>query len=168
MTSPRRHRAAPPAPGSPYLCPESSMIRRLALTILALAAGSVPAVAQTPAPSHAQMHAMLMSGAPMDSAQCATFHAALRQHFADLQLDSTQMSAVHSMLLAHAGIVQLDSSQLESVHGTLQQAVANGTLDADHVAMFQKMLSDSTHLAAIRTCFAPSTDGRDGKAPRRQ
>jgi len=113
------------------------------------------------------MHAMLMSGAPMDSAQCSTFHAALRQHFADLQLDSTQMSALHTMLLAQAGIVQLDSSQLASVHGTLQLAMANGTLDAGHVALFHKMLSDSTHVAAIRTCFAPSADGRAGKAPSR-
>jgi len=41
------------------------MLRRLAVTILALAAGSIPAVAQTPTASHAQVHAMLMSGAPM-------------------------------------------------------------------------------------------------------
>jgi hypothetical protein len=143
------------------------MFRRLAIVILALAAGSAPAVAQTPAPSHAQMHAMLMSGAPMDSAQCATFHAALRQHFADLQLDSTQMLALHTMLLAHAGVVQLDSSQLEAVHGTLQQAVATGALGADQVAMFHKILSDSTHLAAIRTCFAANIDSRDGKVPHR-
>lgn len=143
------------------------MIRRLALTIFALAAGATPAVAQTPAPSHAQMHAILMSGAPMDSAQCATFHAALRQHFADLQLDSAQMVALHTMLLAHAGVVQLDSSELASVHGTLQQAVANGTLDADHVAMFHKILSDSTHLAAIRSCFAANPGATDGKAPPR-
>jgi hypothetical protein len=143
------------------------MIRRLAVTLFALAAGSVPAVAQTPVPSHAQAHAMLMSGVPMDSAQCATFHAALRQHFADLQLDSTQMSALHTLLLAHAGIVQLDSNQLASIHDTLLQAMANGTLDADHVALFHKMVSDSTHLAAVRTCFAAHAGGIDGKALRR-
>jgi hypothetical protein len=147
------------------LSQERAMIRCLAITILTLAAaGSVPAVAQTPAPPHAQVHAMLMPGVPMDSAHCATFHAALRQHFADLQLDSTQMSALHTMLLAEAGIVQLDSSQLASVHGTLQQAVASGAIDADHVAMFHAILSDSVHLAAIRTCF--SATGSD-KAPRK-
>lgn len=133
------------------------MFRRLAATILALTtAGAVRAVAQTPVPSHAQVHAMLMSGAPMDSAQCATLHAALRQHFADVALDSTQMAALHTMLLAHAGIVQVDSSQLASAHATLQQAMDNGTLDADHVAMFHAMLSDPAHFAAIRTCFAAS------------
>lgn len=143
------------------------MIRRLAITIFALAAGSASAVAQTPAPSHAQMHATFMSGVPMDSAQCATFHAALRQHFADLQLDSTQMVALHTMLLAHAGVVQLDSSQLASVHGTLEQAAANGTLDADHVALFHKIVSDSTHLAAIRSCFAANAGAMDGAVPPR-
>jgi hypothetical protein len=30
----------------------------------------------------------------------------------------------------------------------------NGTIDANHVAMFHAILSDSAHLAAIRTCFA--------------
>jgi len=141
------------------------MLRRLATTILALAtAGSVSAVAQTTAPAHAQVHAMLTSGVPMDSAQCAAFHAALRQHFTELQLDSTQMAALHTMLLAQAGIVQLDSSELASVHGTLHQAMANGTLDADHVSMFHKILSDSAHLAAIRTCFATTASN---KAPRR-
>jgi hypothetical protein len=141
------------------------MLRRLAIALLALAtAGSVRAVAQTPAPSHAQLHAMLTSGVPMDSAQCATFHAALRQHFADLQLDSTQMAALHTMLLAHAGIVQLDANQLAAVHGTLQDAMASGKLDADHAAMFHTILSDSSHLAAIKTCFAATASA---KAPLR-
>lgn len=140
------------------------MIRRFAVTLIALAAGSIPAVAQTPAPSHAQMHAILMSGAPMDSAQCAAFHTALQAHFADLQLDSTQTTALHALLLAHAGVVQLDSGQFAAAHSVLLQAVASGALDADHVAMFHTMLSDSTHLAAIRSCFVASTDS---KAPRR-
>ena len=133
------------------------MLRRLAVAMLTLTvAASARGVAQMPETSHAQMHAMLMSGVPMDSAQCATFHAALREHFADLLFDSTQMSALHTMLLARAGIVQVDSSQLASIHATLQQAIANGTLDADHVAMFHAILSDSAHLAAIRTCFGAS------------
>jgi len=139
------------------------MLRRLAITIVALAAGSArphAAGAQAPSPSHAQMHAILMSGAPMDSAQCATIHAALHQHFADLQLDSTQMAALHTMLLAHAGIVQLDSNQLAAVTGTVHQAMANGTLDADHIAMFHAILSDSTHLAAIRSCFSASAGNK--------
>ena len=129
------------------------MLRRLAL-VFALA--PVVAVAQSPAPSHAQVHAMLMSGAPIDSAQCATFHSALHQHFVDLGLDSTQMSALHTMLLEHAGVVQFDSAQLASAHNTLAQAVANGTIGADQVAMFHAMVSDSAHLVAIRTCFATS------------
>ena len=140
------------------------MIRRLAVALFALAAGSAPAVAQTPVPSHAQVHAMLMSGTPMDSAQCASVHAALLQHFAGLHLDSTQMVAMHTMLLAHAGVVQLDSSQLASVHNTLLQAVSSGALDADHVALFHAIASDSTHLAAIRSCFAGSSGD---KTPRR-
>lgn len=144
------------------------MLRRIARNTLALAAFSVPvaAVAQSPVPSHAQVHAMLVSGAPMDSTQCATFHAALRQHFADLQLDSTQMAALHTMLLEHAGIVQYDSTQLASAHATLQQAVASGAIDANHVAMFHAILSDSTHLAAIRSCFAAGA-GVGDKSPRR-
>ncbi len=142
------------------------MLRRVATTILVVAAASIPAVAQTPSPSHAQMHAMVMSGAPMDSAQCATVHAALHQHFGDLQLDSTQMAALHTILLAYAGVVQLDSSQLASVHGTLEQAVASGAIDANHVAMFHAIVSDSTHLAAIRSCFAASP-GDKTPSPRR-
>jgi hypothetical protein len=142
------------------------MLRRLAITIFALAVSAAPAVAQTPAPSHAQMHAILMSGAPMDSAQCATLHAAMRQHFADLQLDSTQMSALHTMLLSQAGLVQLDSNQLAAVHGTLHHAMESGALDATHVAMVHTMLSDSTHLAAIRTCFAAHSGGTGNKSPR--
>ena len=141
------------------------MLRRLAVTILAAATvGSVRAVAQSPTTPHPQVHAMLSTGAPMDSAQCATFHAALRQHFAGLALDSTQMSALHTMLLAQAGVVQLDASQLAAVHATLQPAIANGTIDADHIAMFHAILSDSAHLAAVRTCFAAH---EGGKAPQR-
>ena len=137
------------------------MLRRLAVTILTLAtAGSASAVAQTPATPHAQMHAMLMSGGPMDSAQCATFHNAMRQHFADLPIDSTQMAALHTMLLSQAGLVQLDADQLATVHGTLQQAVASGAIDADHVALFHAIVSDSAHLAAIRTCFGASAVGK--------
>ncbi|HXT17568.1 MAG TPA: hypothetical protein VN706_18140 [Gemmatimonadaceae bacterium] len=147
------------------------MLRRLAFTILALAAGFAPAAAQMPAPSHARVHALehatLMSGAPIDSAQCATLHAALQQHFADLQLDSTQMLALHTMLLAHAGVVQLDSTQLASIHGTLQQAMANGALDDTHVALFRTIVSDSTHLAAIRACFAEHAGGASAQTSHR-
>lgn len=137
------------------------MIRRLVATMFAMTAvGAARAVAQTPMPPHAQMHAMLTSGVPMDSAQCAMLHAALREHFAGLALDSTQMAGMHTMLLAHAGVVQVDSSELASLHATLQQAVASGAIDADHVAMFHAILSDSAHLAAIRSCVAASTGGR--------
>lgn len=139
------------------------MLRRLAVTIVALAVVSAPAVAQTPTPSHAQMHAALMSGAPMDSAQCAMLHAALRQHVAGMQLDSSQTAALHTMLLAHAGIVRVDSSQLASAHATIQQAMASGALDADHATMFHAILSDSAHLAAIRACF----DASGGHTPPR-
>lgn len=147
------------------------MLRRLAVTLFVLAAGSSPAVAQTATPSHAQMHAMLMSGAPMDSAQCAAVHAALAQHFANLPLDSTQMAALHTMLLARVGVIPVDSTQLAAVHATLQQAMASGALDADHVAMFHAILSDSAHLAVIRSCFGASMGGGAGgsarPAPRR-
>ena len=133
---------------------EYSMLRRVAIIILALTAGSVrahTAAAQAPA--------------AMDSAHCAAVHSALRQHFANLQLDSTQALALHTMLLAHAGIVRLDSAQLASVQTTVHQAMASGAIDADHIAMFHAILSDSSHLAAMRSCFAAS---ESDKMARRQ
>src|SRR5689334_13835062 len=137
------------------------MLRPFAVAVFALAAaGSVRTVAQTPGAPHALMHASPMSVVPADSAQCATLHAALREHFAGLPLDSTQMAALHTMLLAHAGVAQLDSTRFASVHATLQQAIASGALDADHIAMFHTIVSDSAHLAAIRTCFAAASGGK--------
>jgi len=81
-----------------------------------------------------------------------------------VELDPEDTSVGYGGLPNADGIVQLDSSELASVHGTLHQAMANGTLDADHVSMFHKILSDSAHLAAIRTCFATTASN---KAPRR-
>lgn len=141
------------------------MFRRLIATVLVFAGAATAAVAQTPSTSHAQMHAMLMSGAPMDSAQCAVVHATLHDHLAQLGFDSTQMAAVHTMLLAHAGATQLDSAQLASIHATLHGAMASGKLDADHVAQLHSFMLglsgqaplDSAHAAlanAIRACAA--------------
>jgi len=137
------------------------MFRRLTGALLLLAAGALPVSAQTAMSSHPS-HAMMMHGTPMDSVQCAMLHAALSQHFGALSLDSTQKSALHTMMLAQAGVVHLDSASLASVHSTLHEAMVGGALDGDHIAMLHTMLSDSTHLAAIRGCFDAGSPGKAG------
>jgi hypothetical protein len=149
------------------------MFRGFAVTVSILMAGAAPVVAQMPPTSHAQMHAMLMpANAPMDSVQCATLHATLRDHLAN-GLDSTQMAAVHAMLLAHAGYMQLDSAQLESVHAAVREAVANGSIDSAHVALFHVLMHgsagmpmDSAQTVLIGAMHACLNGGTADKTPR--